>query len=137
MGKALGIDYGEKRTGLAITDSLRIIASPLETVPTAILKDHLKKLVEKEKITTLVLGEAKYADGTDAPITEKQNSFATWLTKTFPNVELVRIDERGTSARAAEALFLGGMKKSDRQKKENLDKVSAALILQMYLEQFP
>lgn len=133
MSKALGIDFGEKRTGLAITDSLRIVASPLETVPTDKLKAHLILLVPKEKITTLVLGEARHADDTEAPITIKQNEFADWLRKQFPTIELVRIDERNTSQLAAEALYQGGMRKSQRQKKENLDKVSAAIILQLYL----
>lgn len=133
MSKALGIDFGEKRTGLAITDSLRIVASPLETVPTEKIKDHLLLLLSKEKITTIVLGEARHADDSEAPITIKQNEFADWLKKQFPLVELVRIDERNTSKMAAEALYQGGMKKSQRQKKENLDKVSAAIILQLYL----
>ena len=133
MSKALGIDYGEKRTGLAITDSLRIVASPLETVPTEKIKGHLILLLATEKITTIVLGEARHADDSDAPITIKQNEFADWLKKQFPLVELVRIDERNTSKMAAEALYQGGMKKSQRQKKENLDKVSAAIILQLYL----
>lgn len=133
MSKALGIDYGEKRTGLAITDSQRIVASPLETVPTEKIKDHLKLVVAKEKITTIVLGEARHADDSEAPITIKQNEFADWLKKQFPLIELVRIDERNTSKMAAEALYQGGMKKSQRQKKENLDKVSAAIILQLYL----
>ena len=133
MSKALGIDYGEKRTGLAITDSLRIVASPLETIPTDKLKTHLIQLVPNEKITTLVLGEARHADDTEASITIKQNEFAVWLKKQFPLIELVRIDERNTSQLAAEALYQGGMRKSQRQKKENLDKVSAAIILQLYL----
>lgn len=133
MSKALGIDFGEKRTGLAITDSLRIVASPLETIPTDKLKAQLILLVPKEKITTFVLGEARHADDTASAITKKQLEFAQWLTKQFPTIELVRIDERNTTQLAAEALYVGGMRKSQRQKKENLDKVSAAIILQLYL----
>jgi putative Holliday junction resolvase len=90
-------------------------------------------LVPREKVTTLVLGEARHADDTEAPITIKQNEFAEWLRKQFPAIELVRIDERNTSQLAAEALYQGGMRKSQRQIKENLDKVSAAIILQLYL----
>ena len=134
QGKALGIDFGEKRTGLAITDSLRIIASPLETVDTSNLKDRVKQLVSTEKITTIVLGETFHADGSLATIGEKQHTFHLWLEKNLPAIEVVRIDERNSSKEAQQALIFGGMKKMQRQKKENLDKVSAAIILQRFLD---
>ena len=134
QGKALGIDFGEKRTGLAITDSLRIIASPLETVDTSSLKDRIKQLVLSEKITTIVLGETFHADGSLSTIGEKQRAFHLWLEKNLPAIEVVRIDERNSSKEAQQALIFGGMKKMQRQKKENLDKVSAAIILQRFLD---
>jgi len=134
MPKALAIDYGEKRTGIAITDSLMMIASPLETVQTKELKEYLHKLLSREQITFIVLGEARHADGSASAITTVQAKFAEDLTRWFPHVAVERIDERYTSKLAMEALVAGGMKKKDRQKKENLDKVSAAIILQWWLE---
>lgn len=134
MSKALAIDYGQKRTGIAITDALRIIASPLETVDTAKIFDYLAKIIPAEKITDIVVGEARHADGTASEITLLQQTFCEQLQKKHPLVKIHRIDERNTSQLAAQALVMGGMKKSDRQKKENLDKVSAAIILQYFLE---
>lgn len=133
MSKALGIDYGKKRTGLAITDALRIIASPLETVNTDQLISRLHVLVEKEKITDFVVGEARHADGTASEITEAQEKFCKQLRKEFPHIPVHRVDEMYTSKLAFAALLEGGMKKKDRQQKENLDKVSAAIILQSFL----
>lgn len=135
MSKALGIDYGTKRTGLAITDALRIIASPLETIETPKLFDHLKKLVPKEKITDFVVGEARHADGTASDITHAQDAFCKKLKETFPDIHIHRVDEMYTSKIASQSLIMGGMKKKDRAMKGNLDKVSAALILQAYLNQ--
>jgi putative Holliday junction resolvase len=134
QGKALGIDFGEKRTGLAITDALRMIASPLETVETRTLKERVTHLIAIEKITTLVLGETIHADGSLSAIGEKQKTFQDWIEKQFPSLEVVRIDERNSSKEAQQALIFGGMKKMQRQKKENLDKVSAAIILQRFLD---
>jgi putative holliday junction resolvase len=134
MSKILAIDFGMKRTGLAITDSMQIIASPLETVDTPKIFDYLKNLVVKEKVIAFVVGEARYADGNASAITLEQEKFCTELLKKFPTIPIHRIDEMYTSKLAAQALVMGGMKKSDRQKKGNLDKVSAAIILQSFLE---
>lgn len=137
MSKILAIDFGMKRTGLAITDSMQIIASPLETIETSKIFDHLKNLVPKEKVIAFVVGEARYADGNASAITIEQEKFCTELLKKFPAIPIHRIDEMYTSKLAAQALVMGGMKKSDRQKKGNLDKVSAAIILQSFLENRP
>jgi putative Holliday junction resolvase len=134
MSKILAIDYGMKRTGLAITDSMQIIASPLETIDTSKIFEHLKKLIETEKIVALVVGEARYSNGNASAITLEQEKFCTELAKKFPNTPIHRINEMFTSKLAAQALVMGGMKKSDRQNKGNLDKVSAAIILQTFLE---
>ena len=134
MSKILAIDFGLKRTGLAITDSMQIIASPLETVDTSKIFEHLKNLVVKEKVIAFVVGEARYADGNASAITLEQEKFCGELLKNFPTLPIHRIDEMYTSKLAAQALVMGGMKKSDRQKKGNLDKVSAAIILQSFLE---
>jgi putative Holliday junction resolvase len=135
MPRAIAIDYGMKRTGLAVTDDLMIIASPLETVETAQLISRLKVLTAKGDIVCLVLGEARHPDGNASDITLQQEKFATLLRKEFPNIPVERVDEMYTSKLAAQALVRGGMKKKDRMKKENLDKVSAALILQSWLAQ--
>lgn len=134
MYKALGIDYGLKRTGLAITDALQMIASPLETIETPLLFDFLQKLFLKEKINVLVVGEARHLDGNASDITSAQQKFCDELTKKFPDKKIVRIDEMFTSKLASQAMLMGGMKKKDRKVKGNLDKISAAIILQSYLE---
>jgi len=134
MAKALGIDYGLKRTGIAITDDLKIIASPLTTVATNELFDYLNKLFSKEKIEVVVMGEAKHLDGNSSEITLLQEKFIKAFNKQFPGMIVERINEMFTSKMAAQTLVVSGMKKSERQKKENIDMVSAAIILQSYLD---
>jgi putative Holliday junction resolvase len=135
MSKVLAIDYGQKRTGIAITDSLRIIASPLETVETGKIFEYLEKIILKEKIVDIVVGEARHLDGNASEITLLQEKFCKEINKKFPAVVIHRIDEMYTSKLASQALVMGGMKKKDRQNKGNLDKVSAAIILQQFLDQ--
>lgn len=134
MYKALGIDYGLKRTGLAITDVLQMIASPLETVDTAVIMDYLEKLLSKEKIETIVVGEARHLDGNASDITVAQQKFCEALQKKFSDKKIIRVDEMFTSKLASQAMVMGGMKKKERQNKGNLDKISAAIILQSYLD---
>jgi putative Holliday junction resolvase len=135
MSKVLAIDYGQKRTGIAITDSLRMIASPLETVETGKIFEYLEKIILKEKIVDIVVGEARHLDGNASEITLLQEKFCKEINKKFPAVVIHRIDEMYTSKLASQALVMGGMKKKDRQNKGNLDKVSAAIILQQFLDQ--
>ncbi len=132
--KAIGLDFGTKRTGVAITDSLQMIASPLETVDTPSLLPYLEKLFLKEKVEVIVLGEAKHLNGEDSEITGLQKKFAEKLQKKFPDKKIVRVNEMFTSGLAMQALITGGFKKSERAVKGNIDKVSAALILSYYLE---
>lgn len=134
MAKALGIDYGLKRTGIAITDDLKIIASPLTTVATDALFEYLDKLFAKEKIDVVVIGEAKHLDGNASEITLLQEKFTKSFHQKFPDKKTERINEMFTSKMAGQSLAISGMKKSERQKKENLDMVSAAIILQSYLD---
>jgi putative Holliday junction resolvase len=133
-GKILGIDYGQVRTGIAMTDDMQIIASPLQTVATAQLRDFLKKIVPEKKVVAIVIGEARYLDGRDSAITEEQAKFARMVSQMFPDVPVHRVNEMFTSKMATQSLIASGMKKSDRQKKENVDMVSAAIILQSFLD---
>ena len=134
MGKILAVDYGAKRVGLAITDELNIIATPLDTVPSNEIYIFLESLFQKEKITTLVIGDPKNLKNEDTDITKAANTFASNVKKKFPFIEVARVDERFTSKMAFQAMLDGGMKKKDRRKKENIDKISATIILQSYLE---
>ena len=134
MARVLAIDYGKKRTGLAVTDPLQIIASPLETVQTHQLMNYLKKYLEKENVEAFVIGMPKNLQNRDTDSTASVRSFIRNLKKSMPAVPVVEIDERFTSKIASQAMVLGGMKKSERRIKENVDKLSATIILQSYLE---
>ncbi|SHK59825.1 putative holliday junction resolvase [Reichenbachiella agariperforans] len=134
MGRVLAIDYGKKRTGLAVTDPLQIIASPLDTVPTYQALDYLVKYHETEGIETIVIGMPKDLMNKDTDSTASVRHFITLLQKKFPTHQIHTVDERFTSKMAKKAMLDGGMKKSDRRKKENVDKLSATIILQSFLE---
>ena len=136
-GKILGIDYGEKRCGLALTDSAQIVAAPLKTVETKVIFSELKSLIDREKINTIVVGEARYLNGEQSATTLLQQQFCDKLQKNFPSVSLHRVDETDTSKMAQQSLLLSGMKKKERQQKGNLDMVSAAILLQSYLDRHP
>ena len=134
MGRIVAIDFGTKRTGLATTDPLQIIASPLETVRTFQAIDFLKNFQNTEGIDEFVIGMPKDLMNKDTDSTASVRSFINLLKKNFPNHQIHQIDERFTSKMAMDAMISGGMKKKDRQKKENVDKLSATIILQSYLE---
>lgn len=134
MGKLLGIDYGMKRTGIAITDELQIIASPLTTVDTKDIFKFLVDLCQKEKIETIVLGEPRYLDGNESQMTRNVHAFKQKIEKQLPNIPIVLEDEFYTSKMAADTMIQAGYKKKQRRDKKNLDKISAALILQSYME---
>lgn len=136
MGRILAIDLGTKRTGIAVTDPMKIVANPLETVDTSKLVDFLQKYFQKEDVGTIVLGYPKNLDGKPNEMTPRVISLKDRLSKLFPDKKLVLIDERFTSKMAMQSMIAMGSKKSDRKEKTgNLDKVSAAIILQSYLEQ--
>lgn len=135
MGRILAIDYGLKRTGLAVTDPLRIIATALDTVDTATLIDYLKKYFAKEKVAKVVIGLPKQMDNTDSQIAPDVRKFVKTFESTFPEITIQTVDERFTSKMAQQAMISGGMKKKDRQVKGNVDKISAVIILQSFMQE--
>lgn len=134
MGRILAIDYGGKRCGVAVTDPLQIIATGLKTLPTQELMPFLKDYVSKEPVETFVIGEPLRLDGSPAQSAEMVQNFVRFLKKTFPSIPVELVDETYSSKRAANSMVQSGVKKKDRQKKENLDVVSATIILQDYME---
>ena len=134
MGKALGIDYGTKRTGIAITDAMQIIASGLTTVATHTLDDFISNLVQKESIECFVVGDPKNLDGTVTDSTGHVNGFVKRIKHTYPNIPIHQIDERFTSKIAKQSILDAGIKKMKRRNKALVDKVSAVIILQSYLD---
>lgn len=135
MGRILAIDYGLKRTGLAVTDPLRIIATALDTVDTATLLDYLKKYFAREKVAKVVIGLPKQMDNTDSQIAPEIRKFVKTFQEVFPEKVIQTVDERFTSKMAQQAMISGGMKKKDRQVKGNVDKISAVLILQSFMQE--
>ncbi|MGB1207259.1 MAG: Holliday junction resolvase RuvX [Chitinophagales bacterium] len=133
MGRILAIDFGKKRTGLAVTDPLQIIATGLKTVETEKVLDFLKKYVVQENVECFVVGLPLNLDGTPTDATFASNEFVKKLQKLFPNIPIEREDERYTSKMAARTLVLSGVKKKKRRNKKLLDEVSATIILQSYL----
>lgn len=134
MGRILAIDYGSKRVGLAVTDPLRIIASSLEALHSKDLIDFLKNYLAKEKVDIIVVGEPKTLNNVKSDSARFIDPFVVHLQRTFPEVKVERYDERFTSSIAQQTMLLGGMKKKDRRVKENVDKISATIILQDYME---
>ena len=134
MAKLLALDYGAKRTGVAITDSLQIIASGLTTVQTKELKSFLKQTFSNETIETIVIGQANRWDGTSSDIESEILSFIKFLNKTYPTIAIERQDESFTSKLAMDSLISAGAKKMKRREKGLIDKVSATIILQAYME---
>ena len=135
MSKFLAIDYGKKKTGIAITDSLNIIASPLTTVETSNLNSFLKKIIDKEQIAKVIVGDPKNLDNNLTDISLEVDTFINNLKKIFQKIEVIRIDERFTSKMAKQAILFSGVNKKRRQDKTLVDQVSATIILQSYLAQ--
>ena len=134
MDRLIGIDYGRKRTGLAASDPLGIFASALDTVPSAKIIEYLKKYSEKETITRFVIGYPYNLNGQPSEAAKDVDAFLPCLKKAFPEVPVTLEDERFTSVLAHRAMIDGGMKYKDRRDKNSVDKISAALILQGYLD---
>ncbi|MBR6333888.1 MAG: Holliday junction resolvase RuvX [Bacteroidales bacterium] len=139
MGRILAIDYGQKRVGFAVTDELRICANPLDTIPVAQAFDFLKNYLLKEKVDVIVVGEPRKLDNTPSDSTRYIEPFVNRLKKALPDISpgttIARVDERFTSRMAFQSMIDAGLKKKDRQNKALIDKVSAAIILQTYMEQ--
>ena len=134
MDRLMGIDYGRKRTGLAVSDPLRIFASALDTVDSAKLIDYLKNYTEKETIERFVVGWPVNMDGTPSEAQADVNAFLKRLQKVFPDIPVTLEDERFTSVLAHRVMIDGGMKAKDRRDKKSVDRISAAIILQGYLD---
>lgn len=134
MNRTIGIDFGKARVGVAVSDPLGIFASPLETVPTANIIVYLQKYAEKESIERFVVGYPLNLNGAPAQAAPDVDMFLKRLEKAFPNTPIALEDERFTSVLAHRAMIDGGMKKSDRRDKMSVDKISAAIILQSYLD---
>lgn len=134
MGRIIAIDYGTKRVGLAVTDPLQIIASALDTIHSKDIIAYLKTYEVNEGIESFVLGMPKKLDGTPTNATPLVKQFHRLLKKNFPGKPVYLHDERYTSKMALDAMIAGGVKKKDRREKGNIDKVSATIILQSYLE---
>jgi putative Holliday junction resolvase len=134
MPRILAIDYGAKRTGLAVTDPSKIIASALETVPTDKLLEYLKKYIQNEAVEAFVVGMPKNLDGTTTDGTAYVERFVIELKNIFPEIAIHLHDERFTSKMAMQTMIAGGMKKKDRRIKGNIDKISAVIILQSFME---
>jgi putative Holliday junction resolvase len=135
MGKIVAIDFGLKRTGIAITDASNIIASPLTTVDSIHLMTFLMDLVKKENVTTIVMGDPKRLNNEATHITENVYLLKEALQQQFPSLKIVMVDERFTSKMAFQSMIDNGMKKKQRQEKGMIDQISAAIILQSYLTQ--
>jgi putative holliday junction resolvase len=133
LGRIIAIDYGTRRTGIAVTDPAQMIASPMETVPTHELMHFLQAYFEKEQVDLLVVGHPRKMDHTSSEPMKQIRFFVGAFKKRFKHIPVEWMDERFTSSMAMDALIAGGMKKSDRKVKGNLDRVSAALILQSFL----
>ncbi|MBI5915010.1 MAG: Holliday junction resolvase RuvX [Bacteroidetes bacterium] len=134
MPRIMGIDYGTKRTGIAVTDPLQIIASGLTTIHTQELLGFIEKYLLEEVVETIVVGEPLYPDGNPAQIAHLVKGFVNKLRKQFPDVQVVMQDERYTSEAAKQVILQSGIGKKKRRDKSLVDKVSAALILEDYLK---
>lgn len=133
MGRILALDYGGRRTGIAVTDELQLIASGLTTVATTDLMDFLKQYIASEKVELILVGEPKQKDGTHSQIEESIQEFLKRFAQLFPHMEVKRIDERYTSKIAFQSMIDSGLKKKQRQNKALIDEISATIILQQYL----
>lgn len=137
MDRVIGIDYGRKRTGLAVSDPLGIFASALDTVHSAKIIDYIKNYAQNETIIRFVVGYPKNMDNRPSEAAKDVDQFLRLLAKAFPDIPVSLEDERFTSVLAHRAMIDGGMKASGRRDKASVDKISAAIILQSYLDRQP
>ena len=133
MGRIMAIDYGVKRTGLAVTDPVRIIATALTTVETPTLFQYLKDYCAREEVDIFVVGEAKHMDGTPSESMQYIEPFVAKLKETFPDKEVARVDERFTSKMAFQTMIDSGLKKKDRRNKGMIDQIAATIMLQDFM----
>ncbi|MFV0391836.1 MAG: Holliday junction resolvase RuvX [Paludibacteraceae bacterium] len=134
MGRILALDIGKKRTGVAVTDPLRIIANGLDTVATHELIPWLENYFTGEKVDKILIGLPTQMDGSESESMRHIRPVVRKITEKFPGIELAQVDERFTSVMAHRTMLDGGLKKKARQNKALVDKISATIILQSYLE---
>ena len=134
MSRILAIDYGRKRTGIAVSDPLQIIASGLTTVPTHQLMDFLLNYIKQEQVECIIIGHQKLLNNEDSENMKNIIPFINRLKKILPDMPVQLVDERFTSVLAHQTMLAGGLKKKDRQDKALVDEISATIILQSYLE---
>lgn len=133
MGRLLAIDYGTKRTGIAVTDEMQIIASGLTTVETSNLIVFLKTYISKEKVDKIIVGLPKQMNNSDSESEVYIQKFIVALEKEMPHISIERVDERFTSKMAFQTMIDGGLSKKQRRNKALVDEISATLILQSYM----
>lgn len=133
MPRILAIDYGQKRTGIAITDEMQIIASGLTTIPSETAIAFLKDYFSKEKVEKVLIGEPKQMNGEPSQSTEIIEKFVTQFKNVFPEMAIERVDERFTSKMAFQTMIDSGLKKQQRKNKALIDEISATIMLQDYL----
>lgn len=134
MSRILAIDYGRKRTGIAVSDPLQIIASGLTTVPTHQLMDFLLNYIKQEQVECIIIGHPKQLNNEHSENMKNIIPFINRLKKILPDMPVQLVDERFTSVLAHQTMLVGGLKKKDRQNKALVDEISATIILQSYLE---
>jgi putative holliday junction resolvase len=135
MARLLAIDYGLKRIGIAVSDPSQIIASPLDVISPGELMNYLSDYIKQNEVEGFVLGYPSRLDSSDTHITAKVRNIAAELKKRFPSVQVHLHDERYTTTMAMNSMIEGGAKKKDRRDKKIIDKVSAAIILQSFMQQ--
>ena len=133
MPRILAIDYGLKRTGLAVTDELQIIASGLTTIPSETIIPFLQAYFEKENVNLVLIGEPKQMNGQPSESTTIIEKFVTTFSQTFPEMKVIRMDERFTSKMAFQTMIDSGLSKKKRQNKALIDEIAATILLQYYL----
>ncbi|SNR38766.1 putative holliday junction resolvase [Lutibacter flavus] len=133
LARILAIDYGEKRTGIAVTDELQIIASGLTTIATKNIFSFLTEYLKSENVELFIVGEPKQMNNKESESEQFIKPFVEKLSLTFPKIPIKRIDERFTSKMAFQSMIDSGLKKKQRQNKALIDEISATLILQSYL----
>lgn len=134
MGRILAIDYGRKRTGIAVTDELQIIATGLTTIPSNDVLKFIKDYSKTEDVEAIVVGEPRDMKNQPSEASKYIEPFVGALKKRFPDLKIERFDERFTSVMAHDAMLAGGLKKMKRRDKALVDKISATLILQSFMQ---
>ncbi len=134
MGRILAIDYGKKRVGVAVTDPLKLIANGVSTVPTSEIKTFLEDYIQQENVEKLVIGFPKQMNNQPSENVKYIQPFLAWIRNHFPDIDLELYDERFTSKIAERTLIDGGVRKMARRNKNLIDKISAVLILESYLD---